>query len=72
MLEEQNMSASEVSSSLRIHSFYAGAFFSNLKKHSTKTLKAGLQVMLQADTAIKTGINDSASALEKALLFICK
>ncbi|MDR1103900.1 MAG: DNA polymerase III subunit delta [Endomicrobium sp.] len=72
MLEEQNMSASEVASSLRIHSFYAGTFFSNLKKHNTKTLKESLKSILQADTSIKTGGNDAVSALEKAILFVCK
>jgi DNA polymerase-3 subunit delta len=72
MLEEQNMSASEVTSALRIHSFYAGAFFSNLKKHNAKTLKESLKIILQADTALKTGSNDAVSALEKAVLFVCK
>ncbi|MDR3195672.1 MAG: DNA polymerase III subunit delta [Endomicrobium sp.] len=72
MLEEQNMSASEVASALRIHSFYSGSFFSNLKRHDAKTLRLGLKSMLEADVAIKTGANDSISALEKAVLFICK
>jgi DNA polymerase-3 subunit delta len=72
MLEEQNMSVSEVASALRIHSFYAGTFFSNLKKHNAKTLKESLKIILQADTAIKTGGNDAVSALEKAVLFVCK
>ncbi|MDR2427635.1 MAG: DNA polymerase III subunit delta, partial [Endomicrobium sp.] len=72
MLEEQNMSISEVASALRIHSFYAGTFFSNLKKHNAKTLKESLKIILQADTAIKTGGNDAVSALEKAVLFVCK
>jgi DNA polymerase-3 subunit delta len=71
MLEEQNLSSSEVAASLRIHSFYSGAFFSNLKKHNTKTLKAALKSILEADTAIKTGSNDAISALEKAVLSIC-
>jgi DNA polymerase-3 subunit delta len=71
MLEEQNISTSEVASSLRIHSFYSEAFFSNLKKHNTKTLKAALRFILQVDTSIKTGSNDAISALEKAVLSIC-
>jgi DNA polymerase-3 subunit delta len=71
MLEEQNMSTPEVASSLRIHSFYSGVFFSNLKKYSTKTLKAALKSILLADTAIKTGSNDAISALEKVVLSIC-
>jgi DNA polymerase-3 subunit delta len=70
MLEEQNMSTSEVASALKIHSFYSGAFFSNLKKHNTKILKAALRSILQADTSIKTGSNDAISALEKAVLSI--
>jgi DNA polymerase-3 subunit delta len=72
MLEEQNMSPSEVASALRIHSFYVGTFFSNLKKHNAKTLKESLKVILQTDIAIKTGGNDAVSALEKAVLFVCK
>jgi DNA polymerase-3 subunit delta len=72
MLEEQNMSTSEVASTLRIHSFYSSAFFSNLKKHNTKTLKESLKILLQTDMSIKTGGNDVMSALEKAVLFICK
>jgi DNA polymerase-3 subunit delta len=71
MLEEQDMSALEVASSLRIHSFYAGSFFSNLKKHNTETLKVALKSILQTDTAIKTGTNDAISALEKVVLSIC-
>ncbi|WP_374133550.1 DNA polymerase III subunit delta [Candidatus Endomicrobiellum pyrsonymphae] len=72
MIEEQNMSASEVASSLRIHSFFARAFFTNLQKHKTKTLKESLKTILNADMAIKTGSGDAISALEKAVLFICK
>ncbi|MDR2399311.1 MAG: DNA polymerase III subunit delta [Endomicrobium sp.] len=72
MLEEQKMSIPEVALTLRIHSFYANAFFSNLKKHNTKTLKESLKIVLQADMSIKTGGNDGMSALEKAVLFICK
>lgn len=71
MIEEQNMSTSEIASSLRIHSFFAGTFFANLKKHKTKTLKESLKTILSADTAIKTGSSDAISALEKAILFIC-
>jgi len=72
MLEEQGMSVDEIASALRIHSYYARAFFSNLKKHSFKNLKDSMKIMLKADTAIKTGTSDAVSALEKAVLSICK
>ncbi|MDR1663209.1 MAG: DNA polymerase III subunit delta [Endomicrobium sp.] len=72
MLEEQNMPISEVTSALRIHSFSAGIFFSNLKKHNAKNLRESLKIVLQADTAIKTGSNDAVLALEKVILFVCK
>jgi DNA polymerase-3 subunit delta len=72
MTEEQNMSAVETASALRIHNFYAGAFFTNLKKHDTKILQESLKAILKADTAIKTGSSDTISTLEKTILFICK
>jgi DNA polymerase-3 subunit delta len=72
MIEEQNMSASETASALRIHSFFAGAFFTNLKKHKTSTLKESLKAIISADKAIKTGSGDAISALEKTVLFICE
>jgi DNA polymerase-3 subunit delta len=72
MLEEQNMSISEVILALKMHSFYAKTFFSNLKKHNTKILKKSLKIVLQTDMAIKTGGSDATSALEKAVLFVCK
>ncbi|MDR1122917.1 MAG: DNA polymerase III subunit delta [Endomicrobium sp.] len=71
MLEEQNMSVSEVASVFKMHGFYAKAFFSNLKKHNTKILKESLKIILETDTAIKTGGNDIVLALEKVVLFIC-
>jgi DNA polymerase-3 subunit delta len=71
MIEEQNMSVAEVASALRIHNFYANAFFTNLKKHDTKTLQKSLKAILKADTAIKTS-SDAVSALEKTILFICE
>ncbi|GHT38227.1 DNA polymerase III subunit delta [Endomicrobiia bacterium] len=72
MIEEQNMSVAEIALALRIHNFYASAFFTNLKKHDTKTLQESLKIILTADTAIKTGSSDAISALEKTILFICK
>ncbi|MDR0800177.1 MAG: DNA polymerase III subunit delta [Endomicrobium sp.] len=72
MIEEQGISAAETASTLRIHSFYAGTFFTNLKKHNTKTLKESLKTILKADIAIKTGSNDATSVLEKTILSICK
>jgi DNA polymerase-3 subunit delta len=72
MIEEQNMSVAETSSALKIHNFYAKAFFSNLKKHNTMTLKKSLKIILKTDISIKTGKGDVISALEKTLLFICK
>ncbi|MCA6079612.1 MAG: DNA polymerase III subunit delta [Endomicrobium sp.] len=72
MIEEQGTSAVETASTLRIHSFYAGTFFTNLKKHSARTLKESLKIILEADIAIKTGSNDATSALEKTILSICK
>ncbi|MCL2390865.1 MAG: DNA polymerase III subunit delta, partial [Endomicrobia bacterium] len=71
-IEEQGMSPQEAASSLRIHSFFAGPFLSNLKKHSLKNLKESIRVILKADTAIKTGTSDAVSALEKVILFVCK
>lgn len=71
MLEEQGMDNSETASALRIHNYFAGAFFANLKKHDIKKLKAALKVILKADTAIKTGSSDAVSSLEKIILFIC-
>jgi DNA polymerase-3 subunit delta len=72
MIEEQNISVNEVALALRIHNFYAGAFFTNLNKHDTKTLQKSLKIILKADTAIKTGSLDAVSALEKTVIFICK
>ncbi|MCL2484925.1 MAG: DNA polymerase III subunit delta [Endomicrobia bacterium] len=71
-IEEQKMSGQEAAASLRIHSFFAGPFLSNLKKHSLKNLKDSMKIMLKADTAIKTGTSDAVSALEKAILFVCR
>jgi DNA polymerase-3 subunit delta len=72
MIEEQGLSAAETASALGIHNFYVETFFTNLKKHSTNTLKENLKTVLKTDIAIKTGSNDTASALEKAILSICK
>lgn len=71
-IEEQGMTPQEAASSLRIHSFFAGPFLSNLKKHSMKNLKESMRIILKADTAIKTGTSDAVSALEKVILFVCK
>jgi DNA polymerase-3 subunit delta len=71
MIEEQGLSAAETASVLKIHDFFAETFFINLKKHSINTLKESLRTILKADVAIKTGINDAASALEKTILSIC-
>jgi DNA polymerase-3 subunit delta len=71
MIEEQGLSVAETASILRIHNFFAETFFTNLKKHSTNTLKESLKVILKTDAAIKTGTNDAASALEKTILSIC-
>jgi DNA polymerase-3 subunit delta len=72
MIEEQRLSAAETASALRIHSFYEEIFFTNLKKHSTNTLKESLKTILKTDIAIKTGSNDAVSALEETILSICK
>jgi DNA polymerase-3 subunit delta len=72
MIEEQGLSAAETAHTLRIHNFYAEAFFTNLKKHNTNILKESLKTILKTDVAIKTGSNDVASALEKTILAICK
>jgi DNA polymerase-3 subunit delta len=72
MVEEQGMSNAETASALRIHNYFARAFFANLSKHSIKNLKAGLKVILKADTSIKTGNSDSISALEKIILSVCR
>ncbi|MDR3256720.1 MAG: DNA polymerase III subunit delta [Endomicrobium sp.] len=71
MIEEQGISVDDTASALRIHSFYAGSFFANLKKHNTKKLKINLKTILQADISIKTGNSDATSALEKNILSIC-
>lgn len=72
MTEEQGMSNTEAAASLRIHNYFARAFFSNLDKHTIKGLKASLKVILKADTAIKTGTSDAISALEKIILSVCR
>lgn len=72
MTEEQGMSNTETAAALRIHNYFARAFFSNLGKHSIKNLKASLKVILKADTSIKTGTSDSVSALEKIILSVCR
>ncbi|MDR0977887.1 MAG: DNA polymerase III subunit delta [Endomicrobium sp.] len=71
MLEEQNMSVSNVASAVKIHHFYAKQFFLNLKKHTIKSLKSDLKAVLKADKALKTGSNDPLSCLEKLIVFIC-
>jgi DNA polymerase-3 subunit delta len=71
MLEEQGLSIAETASILRIHNFFVKTFFTNLKKHSTNTLKESLKTILKTDAAIKTGTNDAASALEKTIISIC-
>jgi DNA polymerase-3 subunit delta len=70
MIEEQGLSATETAFALKIHNFFAETFFTNLKKHSTNTLKESLKTILKTDVAIKTGTNDAASALEKSVLSI--
>ena len=72
MLEERGMDESATAASLRIHNYFAGAFFDNLKKHSFTKLKNAMKAILKADIAIKTGASDALSAFEKAVLFICK
>ena len=72
MLEEQGMTNSETASALRIHNYFARAFFANLKKHDIKKLKASLKILLNADTEIKTGSSDIPSSLGRIILFICR
>ncbi len=72
MMEEEGISADAVASALRIHNYFARAFFANLKKHTMKNLKESMRMVLKADTAIKTGGSDAISALEKAIIFICR
>ncbi|MDR1522971.1 MAG: DNA polymerase III subunit delta [Endomicrobium sp.] len=71
MLEEHSMPVDQVASNLKIHSFYSSAFFSNLKKHSTKKLKEVLKKNLEADIAIKTGLLDISFALEETIIYMC-
>ncbi|OEG71272.1 hypothetical protein ATZ36_15850 [Candidatus Endomicrobiellum trichonymphae] len=71
MIEEQGLSVAETASAIRIHNFFAETFFTNLKKHSTNTLKESLKTILKTDAAIKTGTNDAESALGKTILSIC-
>jgi DNA polymerase-3 subunit delta len=72
MLEERGLDESEAASALRIHNYFAGAFFDNLRKHSFVKLKNAVKTVLKADIAIKTGVSDAASAFEKVILFVCK
>ncbi|MDR1195646.1 MAG: DNA polymerase III subunit delta [Endomicrobium sp.] len=72
MIEEKGMSNTETAAALRIHNYFAKAFFSNLTKHSIKNLKSSLKVILKADTAIKTGASDAISSLEKIILSVCR
>ena len=72
MTEEQGMSNAETAAALRIHNYFARAFFENLRKHDFKSLKAGLKIILKADSAIKTGSSDAVSALERIILFVCR
>ena len=72
MTQEQGMSNTETAAALRIHNYFAGAFFENLKKHDFKSLKASLKIILKADTSIKTGSSDVVSALERIILFVCR
>lgn len=72
LLEEQNMPQSSIASSLRIHNYFAKAFFANLQKHNIDRLKEAMRIILEADISIKTGSSDSISALEKIILFVCK
>ncbi|MDR2426961.1 MAG: DNA polymerase III subunit delta [Endomicrobium sp.] len=72
MIEEKGMSNAETASALRIHNYFAKAFFSNLSKHNVKSLKNSLKVTLKADIAIKTGSSDAISALEKIILSVCR
>ncbi|MDR2191997.1 MAG: DNA polymerase III subunit delta [Endomicrobium sp.] len=72
MLEERGMGESETASALRIHNYFAGAFFDNLKKRSLAKLKNDMKSVLKADIAIKTGSSDAFSAFEKVILFVCK
>lgn len=72
MTEQQGMSNAETAAALRIHNYFARAFFANLEKHSIKSLKASLKTILKADTEIKTGGSDAVSALEKIVLYLCR
>ncbi|AKL97599.1 DNA polymerase III subunit delta [Endomicrobium proavitum] len=72
MIEERGASSSEISSALRMHPYFAKTFVSNLHKHDFKRLKDSMKTVLKADAAIKTGASDAASALEKALILICR
>jgi DNA polymerase-3 subunit delta len=68
MIEEQCISPSQVACDLKIHRFYAGAFFINLKKYSIKMLRDSLRAILKADIGIKTGSSDAKSALEEVII----
>ncbi|MDR0822440.1 MAG: DNA polymerase III subunit delta [Endomicrobium sp.] len=70
MLEEKRMSQSEIASALRIPPFFASAYFSNLKKHNLKRLKASIPILLETDISLKSGSSDKISAIQKAALFI--
>lgn len=72
MMEEEGMSVSDTAAALRIHSFFARPYFANLNKHTLKSLKKSLKVILKADLSIKTGASDSVSALERILLSVCR
>jgi len=71
-MEEKGEDSSEITSSLRMHPYFAKTFIANLGKHDLKRLRDSAKMVLKADTAIKTGLSDAPSALEKALIFICK
>ncbi|MCL2388967.1 MAG: hypothetical protein FWC85_01125, partial [Elusimicrobia bacterium] len=71
LLEEKDYTKNDAAERLRIHSYFAGAFFAGLENYSLKHLKKSLKEVLKADAAIKTGSLDAASALERLLLFLC-
>ena len=71
MLEEENMSESEVRESFKMHPYFAKTFFPAVAKHKLDKLKDALGKILKVDMALKSDGSDKIAALEKLIIFVC-
>lgn len=71
LLEDCGLRRDEISQKLRLHPYFSRSFFTNLDKHTKNELIKDLQLVLEADIALKSSAQPDNAVFEELLLGLC-